>query len=121
MNRLKKGFITLKSIIQTATGWTQTRPKSKDNNHIMTVKLKRSRRMMCTERNGMPCPRTGIRFRRHSVQHRESGRRIQRPKSAGSALNPATAADRAILYTALSLFIGTVFFHLFWYKGIQNS
>lgn len=31
--------------------------------------------------------------------------------------NPGTAADRAILYTALSLFIGTVFFHLFWYKG----
>lgn len=56
-------------------------------------------------------------FRRHSVQYRESGWRIQQPKAADSALNPGTAADRGVLYTALSLFIGTVFFHLFWYKG----
>lgn len=74
--------------------------------------------MMCTERNGMPCPRTGTLF--PASFRSASGKRTAdsaAKKPCGSALNPAAAADRAILYTALSLFIGTIFFHLFWYKG----
>lgn len=90
----------------------------KDNNHIMTVKLKKNlpHDVYRAEWNAVSAdghPVSGV--IPFSIGKADGGFSSQ--KAAGSALNPATAADRAILYTALSLFIGTVFFHLFWYKG----
>nr|WP_087993022.1 copper resistance CopC/CopD family protein [Bacillus subtilis] len=90
----------------------------KDNNHIMTVKLKKDlphdvyrAEWKAVSADGHPVSGV-IPF---SIGKAEGGFSSQ--KAAGSPLNPETAADRAMLYTALSLFIGTVFFHLFWYKG----
>ncbi|MBL3649634.1 MULTISPECIES: copper resistance CopC/CopD family protein [Bacillus] len=90
----------------------------KDNNHIMTVKLKKNlpHDVYRAEWNAVSAdghPVSGV--IPFSIGKAEGGFSSQ--KAAGSPLNPETAADRAMLYTALSLFIGTVFFHLFWYKG----
>ncbi|MEK4220202.1 MULTISPECIES: copper resistance CopC/CopD family protein [unclassified Bacillus (in: firmicutes)] len=90
----------------------------KDNNHIMTVKLKKNlpHDVYRAEWNAVSAdghPVSGV--IPFSIGKADGGFSSQ--KTSGSALNPGTAADRAILYTAFSLFIGTVFFHLFWYKG----
>ncbi len=90
----------------------------KDNHHIMTVKLKKNlpKDVYRAEWNAVSAdghPVSGV--IPFSIGKADGGFSSQ--KAADSALNPGTAADRAILYTALSLFIGTVFFHLFWYKG----
>ncbi|PRP54351.1 copper transporter [Bacillus halotolerans] len=90
----------------------------KDNNHIMTVKLKKNlpHDVYRAEWNAVSAdghPVSGV--IPFSIGKADGGFNSQ--KTSGSALNPGTAADRAILYTAFSLFIGTVFFHLFWYKG----
>ncbi|MEC1291927.1 copper resistance CopC/CopD family protein [Bacillus mojavensis] len=90
----------------------------KDNNHIMTVKLKKNlpHDVYRAEWNAVSAdghPVSGV--IPFSIGKAEGGFSSQ--KTSSSALNPGTAADRAILYTAFSLFIGTVFFHLFWYKG----
>ncbi|MFO3790584.1 copper resistance CopC/CopD family protein [Bacillus mojavensis] len=90
----------------------------KDNNHIMTVKLKKNlpHDVYRAEWNAVSAdghPVSGV--IPFSIGKAEGGFSSQ--STSSSPLNPGTAADRAILYTAFSLFIGTVFFHLFWYKG----
>ncbi|KXZ15665.1 copper resistance protein CopC [Bacillus nakamurai] len=45
---------------------------------------------------------------------------FQDKTASGTSLHPETAIDRGILYTALSLFIGTTFFHLFWYRANEG-
>ncbi|MBL6008995.1 copper resistance protein CopC [Bacillus halotolerans] len=94
----------------------------KDNNHIMTVKLKKNlpHDVYRAEWNAVSAdghPVSGV--IPFSIGKADGGFSSQ--KTSGSALNPGTAADRAILYTAFSLFIGTVFFHLFWYKGDEKK
>ncbi|MDQ7726686.1 copper transporter [Bacillus halotolerans] len=89
----------------------------KDNNHIMTVKLKKNlpHDVYRAEWNAVSAdghPVSGV--IPFSIGKADGGFSSQ--KTSGSTLNPGTAADRAILYTAFSLFIGTIFFHLFWYK-----
>lgn len=51
----------------------------------------------------------------------KAGGKLQEQTSSQAALHPEAAIDRGILYTALSLFIGTAFFHLFWYRNNKDS
>ncbi|MCY7945219.1 copper resistance protein CopC [Bacillus atrophaeus] len=90
----------------------------KDNKHIMITKLKKNlpHDIYRAEWNAVSAdghPVSGV--IPFSIGKADGGFGGQ--KASGSEIHPETAIDRAVLYTAFSLFIGTVLFHLVWFKA----